>query len=240
MLLLWWRCYWAEKALSVYLIIAGGGKVGFFLAQELIENNHEVLVIEKDSARAEQLHEVLGGSVLAGDACEASVLEGAGVGRADLILAVTGDDEDNFVVCEIARFYGSARPIARINNPQNDLVFKRRGIETTISATEAILSQIEQELPDTQFIPVMKLHHGLELVELKLNSASPVVGDSPAGLALPSESHVVLIIDSDGIPKTPSGEVHLSPDDSILLITRVENRSLVRQLIIGSSQDLDT
>lgn len=224
----------------MYLIIAGGGKVGFFLAQELIENNHEVLVIEKDIARAEHLHEVLGGSVLAGDACEASILEGAGVGRAELILAVTGDDEDNFVVCEIARFYGSARPIARINNPQNDLIFKRRGIETTISATEAILSQIEQELPDTQFVPVMKLHHGLELVELKLNSVSPVIGDSPLGLTLPSESHVVLIIDSDGIPKIPSDEIKLSADDSLILITRVENRSLIRQLIIDSSQDMDT
>ena len=138
------------------------------------------------------------------------------------------------------RFYGSARPIARINSPQNDLVFKRRGIETTISATEAILSQIEQELPDTQFVPVMKLHHGLELVELKLNSVSPVVGDSSIGLALPSESHVALIIDSDGIPKIPSEEIKLSADDSIILITRVENRSLVRQLIIGGSQDLDT
>ena len=120
------------------------------------------------------------------------------------------------------------------------MIFKRRGIETTISATEAILSQIEQELPDTQFVPVMKLHHGLELVELKLNSVSPVIGDSPLGLTLPSESHVVLIIDSDGIPKIPSDEIKLSADDSLILIARVENRSLIRQLIIDSSQDMDT
>ena len=129
----------------MYVLIAGGGKVGFYLAQELLQSNHEVLILEQDANRVAAIIEELGENAMHGDGCEATTLDAAGVARADLVAAVTGDDEDNLVVCEIARQRGVPRTIARINNPTNELLFKRRGIETTISATQAVLAQIEGE-----------------------------------------------------------------------------------------------
>jgi len=170
----------------MYILIAGGGKVGFHLAEELLREHHEVLVIERESARAAQVREELGGNVMVGDSCEATTLDAAGVSRADLVAAVTGDDEDNLVICDIAHYRGVGRTIARINNPKNELLFSKRGIETTISATQAVLAQIEQELPTQQMIPLLQLHSGLELVEIKLPETSPVAGRSVREVLLPA------------------------------------------------------
>ncbi|MFQ5880434.1 MAG: potassium channel family protein, partial [Dehalococcoidia bacterium] len=124
----------------MYIIVVGGGKVGYYLAKELVEDGHEVLAIEKDSAKCAAIAEELGDIVLRGDGCEVRVLEQAGMGRADMVIAVTGDDEDNLVVCQVAKHrFGVGRTIARINNPKNELIFKKLGIPTTVSATAAIL-----------------------------------------------------------------------------------------------------
>ena len=224
----------------MYIIIAGGGKVGFYLAQELIRSNHEVLVIEMSEPRVAAIQDELGGGVVLGDACEAAVLDAAGVARADLVAAVTGDDEDNLVICEVARYRGVARTIARINNPKNALLFKRRGIETTVSATEAILAQIEQELPTTEMVPVMQLHHGLELVEVKLSETSPVVGRSAREVLLPPEALIALIVDPGGVPRIPGGDTRLNPGDALVVVTRKEYRDTLREALIGATHGLDT
>lgn len=224
----------------MYVIIAGGGKVGFYLAQELIEDNHEVLVIERDTARAASISEELGGSVLQGDGCEATTLDAAGVARADLVAAVTGDDEDNLVVCEIARRRGVGRTIARINNPKNEMLFKKRHIETTISATQAVLAQIEQELPTHDMIPLLQLHSGLELVEIKLPETSPVAGRSVREVLLPPESLISLIVDPGGVPRIPSGDTRLNAGDALVVVLRKESSALLRETLIGSTHGLDT
>lgn len=223
----------------MYILIAGGGKVGFYLAQELLNSNNEVLVIERDPARAAQIAEDLGDAVMNGDGCEATTLDAAGVSRADLIAAVTGDDEDNLVVCEIARRRGVPRTIARINNPKNELLFKKRGIETTISATQAVLAQIEQELPTHEMIPLLQLHSGLELVELKIPATSPVAGRSIREVLLPPESLICLIVDSGGMPRLPGGDTRLNPGDALVLVTRKESTGMLREVLIGSTHGLD-
>src|SRR3972149_3832467 len=145
----------------MYIIVVGGGKVGYYLAKELVEEGHEVLVIEKDAAKAERIAEELGDISLRGDGCEASTMEMAGFGRADMVIAVTGDDEDNLVTCQVAKAkFKVPRTIARINNPKNEEIFKKLGIDTTVSATTAILSQIEQELPAHPLIPLLTLKGG--------------------------------------------------------------------------------
>ena len=212
----------------MYVIIAGGGKVGFYLAQELIEDNHEVLVIERDTARAASISEELGGSVLQGDGCEATTLDAAGVARADLVAAVTGDDEDNLVVCEIAR------------RPKNEMLFKKRHIETTISAPQAVLAQIEQELPTHDMIPLLQLHSGLELVEIKLPETSPVAGRSVREVLLPPESLISLIVDPGGVPRIPSGDTRLNAGDALVVVLRKESSALLRETLIGSTHGLDT
>src|SRR5262249_54148617 len=112
----------------MYAIVAGGGKVGYYLAKELVEQGHEVLVIERDSHQCAVIQEDLGGSVMQGDAAEASVLAEAGTGRADVIVAVTGDDEDNLVISQVAKKrFQVPRAIARINNPKNEQIFRMLG-----------------------------------------------------------------------------------------------------------------
>jgi trk system potassium uptake protein TrkA len=224
----------------MYVIVAGGGKVGFYLAQELLANNNEVLVIERDASRVNQIADELASSVMHGDGCEATTLDAAGVARADLVAAVTGDDEDNLVVCEIARRRGVPRTIARINNPKNELLFKRRGIETTISATQAVLAQIEQELPTHEMIPLLQLHSGLELVEVRLPETSPVAGRSVREVLLPPESLISLVVDPGGVPRIPGGDTRLNPGDALVIVTRKESVELVREALIGSTHGLDT
>jgi trk system potassium uptake protein TrkA len=224
----------------MYISVAGGGKVGFHLAQELLESNNEVLIVERDPGRVGQIAEELGDNVLNGDGCEATTLDAAGVSRADLIAAVTGDDEDNLVICEIARRRGVPRTIARINNPKNEMLFKKRGIETTISATQAVLAQIEQELPTHEMIPLMQLHSGLEIMELKIPSTSPVVGRSIREVLLPPESLISLIVDPAGMPRLPGGDTRLNPGDALVIVTRKETLPLLREVLIGSTHGLDT
>ncbi len=224
----------------MYVIIAGGGKVGYYLAQELMQSNHEVLVIERDSNRANQIQDELGQNVMRGDGCEARTLDAAGVARADIVAAVTGDDEDNLVVCEIARRRGVPRTIARINNPKNELLFKKRGIETTISATQAVLAQIEQELPTHELIPLLQLNSGLEVLEIKLPETSPVAGRSVREVLLPPESLISLVVDPGGVPRIPSGDTRLSAGDALVVVTRNECVELVREALVGSTHGLDT
>jgi len=224
----------------MYIIVAGGGKVGFHLAEELLNANHEVLVIERDPARARAITEELTDAVMSGDSCEATTLDLAGVARADLVAAVTGDDEDNLVICEIARNRGVPRTIARINNPKNELLFKRRGIETTISATQAILGQIEQKLPTHEMIPLLQLHSGLELVEVRLPETAPVAGRSVRDVLLPPESLIALIVDPGGVPRIPSGETRLNAGDVLVVVTRNESMGKLREALIGAIHGLDT
>ncbi|MCL4242448.1 MAG: TrkA family potassium uptake protein [Dehalococcoidia bacterium] len=224
----------------MYILIAGGGKVGYHLAEELLNEKHEVLVIERDAGRAAQIRDELSGNVLTGDSCEATTLDLAGVSRADLVAAVTGDDEDNLVICDVARYRGVGRTIARINNPRNELLFRKRGIETTISATQAVLAQIEQELPTQMMIPLLQLHSGLELVEIKLPETSPVAGRSVREVLLPAESLISLIVDPGGVPRMPSGDTRLNAGDALVVVSRKESLDMLREQLIGSTHGLDT
>lgn len=224
----------------MYILIAGGGKVGYHLAEELLNEKHEVLVIERDPGRAAQIRDELGGNVLTGDSCEATTLDLGGVSRADLVAAVTGDDEDNLVICDVARYRGVGRTIARINNPRNELLFRKRGIETTISATQAVLAQIEQELPTQMMIPLLQLHSGLELVEIKLPETSPVAGRSVREVLLPAESLITLIVDPGGVPRMPSGDTRLNAGDALVVVSRKESLAMLKEQLIGSTHGLDT
>src|SRR5687768_6626016 len=112
----------------MYIVIGGGGKVGFYLAKQLIDEGHEILVIEQDKKKCERITEELGSVCTRGDACEARVLEEGGTNRADLVIAVTGDDEDNLIICQVAKsLFGVPRTIARVNNPKNEPIFSKLG-----------------------------------------------------------------------------------------------------------------
>jgi len=162
----------------VYIIVAGGGKVGFYLARELIAQGHEVLLIEKSRTRSEMIAAELGNVVQRGNADEASVLAEAGTNRADVMVAVTGDDEDNLVICQVAkRRFNVPRVIARINNPKNEDIFRLLGIDGTVSSTDLILSVIEQEIPEQALVPLLRLRHAdVEVVDMTLPKDTSLEG----------------------------------------------------------------
>jgi trk system potassium uptake protein TrkA len=221
----------------MYIIVVGGGKVGYYLAKELVEDGHEVLVIEKNAAKAERIAEELGDISLAGDGCEASTMEMAGFGRADMVLAVTGDDEDNLVVCQVAKKkFKVRRTVARINNPKNEEIFKKLGIDTTVSATTAILAQIEQELPAHPLIPLLTLKGGgLEIVEVKVPEHSAVVGKRIGEILLPQQSIIALIVDQDGVPRVPKDDTVVRAGDEVVAVTRTENEDSLRAVLTAAA-----
>ena len=220
----------------MYIVVVGGGKVGFYLAKELVVANHEVLVIERDPAKCAEISETLGEIVMRGDGCEAAMHERAGTGRADLLLAVTGEDEDNLVACQVARhLFKVARTVARINNPKNEVIFRELGIDFTVSATTVILSQIEQELPSHPLIPLLTLKGGFEIVEVKIPEAAAVVGRRLDAIELPSQSLIWGIVDTDGNPKAPTADTVLHVGDEVVAVTLQQSEEALRAALTGPS-----
>lgn len=219
----------------MYVIVVGAGKVGYYLAKELLEapEGHEVLIIEQDEAKCDRITLELGDIALLGDGCEASTMATAGFGRADMVIAVTGDDEDNLVVCQVAKAkFSVPRTMARINNPKNESIFKLLGIDTTVSATAAILAQIEQELPTHPLIPLLRLKGGgLEIVEVKVPQSASVVGQRIGQLLLPQQSLIALIVDAEGTPRVPSNDTMIRAEDQVVAVTRRESEDALRSVL---------
>jgi trk system potassium uptake protein TrkA len=225
----------AEAKKGMYIIVVGGGKVGFHLAKELVEANHEVLVIEQDSAKAKEIADELGDIVLDGDGCEATILEKAGTARADMLLAVTGDDEDNLVSCQVAKQrFNVARTVARINDPKNEEVFRKLEVDITVSATSAIMAHIEQELPTHHLSVLVKLKgSGLELVEVRIPEDSRIVDQPVRTIRLPYQSMIVLVVGEDGLPKVPSGETVIHSGDEVVAVTLHESEEELRDALLS-------
>jgi len=220
----------------MFAIVGGGGKVGYYLAKELIEQGHEVLIIEQDGRRAETISNELGNVVMVGDGCEARTLAEAGTERADLMLAMTGDDEDNLVMCQVAKKrFGVTRSIARINNPKNQEIFRLLGIDATVSATDVVLSVIEQEIPRENLVPLLKLRYAdVELVEADIPDDSSLIGKELRSLALPSESTIAIII-RHGQPLFPTGSTVLEGGDQVLALTRSAHEEELRTMFFADA-----
>ncbi len=218
----------------MYIIIAGGGKVGRYLTEALVNRGHEVLLIEKEKAKVEQYTEQFGGIVVQGDACEAQVLADAGIGRADAMIAVTGDDEDNLVCCQVAKKkFKVGRVIARINNPKNERIFKALGIDATVSHTKALLEMIEQELPLSSFRHLRYIHDSnLEIVEVVIGPESPACERPINSLEFPPDSSILLVV-RHGKALVPSGNLVLKEQDEIVILTPQNSDSQVQEMLLG-------
>lgn len=216
----------------MYIVVAGGGKVGFYLAKTLINEGHEVLVIEKDRKKSDAINEELGSVVLRGDACEASILAEAGINRADVVVAVTGDDEDNLVICQMAKKkFDVPRTIARINNPKNEEIFRLLGIDATVSSTNVIMQQIEQELPPQALVHLRVLRDAaLELVEAEVSARSVVEGKRLNEITFPPDTLVLAVI-RQGHTSIASSETRLEAGDQIIALTRTEREGELRTLL---------
>jgi len=203
----------------VYILIVGGGKVGSNLTSTLIHMGHEVTLIEGDRERYALLEERFEHVVRPGDATELFVLERAGIERADLVVAVTGDDEDNIIVCQVAKEkYGVPKVIARVNDPRNQQHFDMVGITLTVSATATILALIEHELPQHELVTLIDLkRENLEIVEFAIGAASPAAGKFVRELNLPSRSRLISVT-RDGRAEIAIGDTQLAPGDLVMAI----------------------
>lgn len=218
----------------MYIIVVGAGTVGYGLGLELRESgNHEVVLVERDRVRAAELREELGDSVVHGDGTEVVFLESVGARRADLLIAVTGDDGANLVACQVAKhWFHVQRTIARVNNPRNERLFHLLGIDSTISAPGAILAQIEVDLPEHTLIPLMRLHgSGLQLVDLHVLEGSEAAGRTIRDLPLPSETVISLVVSAEGQPQIPTADTVLKPGDEVIAVIRSEAEPALRKLV---------
>ncbi len=218
----------------MYIVIGGGGQVGYYLAKGLIEQGHEVLLLEKDSKRVERLSEELGPSIMRGDACEARTLDEVGAQRANLVIAVTGDDEDNLVICQVAKArFHVPTTIARVNNPRNEGLFRRLGIDVIISPTQSILHMIEAQLPHHTLVPLMTLTRaGLGLVELTVPPASPAAGKTVRSLTLPTSINLALTVRGDA-NLTPTGDTVILPEDHIFALVTTDGEQILRERLLN-------
>ncbi|MGN6377825.1 MAG: potassium channel family protein [Gaiellales bacterium] len=203
----------------MYILIAGGGKVGANLASTLLKMGHEVTLLDNDRHRYAILEERFEHVARFGDATELFVLERAGVERADLVIAVTGDDEDNLVVCQVSREkYGVPKVIARVNDPRNQPHFDMLGINLTVSATATILALVEHELPEHELVTLLDLRReNLEIVEFAIDAGSPVAGRTVRELNLPNKSRLISVSRA-GKAEIAVGETELRPGDLVMAI----------------------
>jgi len=220
----------------MYIIVIGGGKVGYYLAQALLNQEHEVLVVEKDPARTQLIIDRLGSVCIRGDGCEVSTLTDAGTARADMFIAVTGDDEDNLVACQVAKHkFNVPRTVARINNPKNEAIFKKLGIDVAVSSTNIILESIQEEVPTHSLTHLMDIRDkGLEVVELKIPADAKTVGKEIRELPLPPESRLFLIIPKQEKPRVPTASTVIQAEDQIIAITTPESEEALRTALRGS------
>jgi trk system potassium uptake protein TrkA len=203
----------------MYVIIAGGGKVGWNLARELIAKEHEVTLIEGDRERYLTVEQELEHAIQYGDATELWVLERAGIQRADLVIAVTGDDEDNVLICQLAKDkYLCDRIIARVNNPRNRQYFELLGIQPAVSATDLILRLIEHEVPSYGLVHLLDLRdEQLEIIEIEVGPDAPAAGMRVQDVDLPHGSLIISVL-RNGRGFVPQADTVIEADDEVLLV----------------------
>jgi len=219
----------------MYFLIAGGGKVGANLARLLLRAGHEVTLIEQRGDRFAALEEEFEHVVHRGDATELFVLERAGIKRPpDLVLAVTGDDEDNVVICQLAKErYGVPKVIARVNDPRNQAHFDLLGISPTICATSNIMGLIEHEVPEHGLVHLLELRNeNLEIVEVQIVQGSPCVGKALDRISLPAGSQLISVV-RNGQAKIADGETTLEAGDQVLAILEPGKTDELKRVLLS-------
>jgi trk system potassium uptake protein len=222
----------------MYVIVAGGGKVGANVLRSLLRMKHEATLIEQRPYRFERLEEEFEHQVILGDATELHVLERAGIARPpDLVLAVTGDDEDNLIICQIAREgYGVPKVIARVNDPRNQEHFDLLGITQTVCATSNIMGLVEHEVPEHDLVHLLELRsENLEIVEVLVEAGSPCAGKKIDRLGLPDGARVISVV-RDGLATIADDQTEIRPGDQVLAILEPGKEDELRRALIKGAK----
>lgn len=220
----------------MYIIVVGGGKVGYYLAKQLLADGHEVVVVEKNKQKVDHLNNDLGNVAIQGDGSDAGPMLEAGMNRADIVVAATGDDEDNLIVCQMAKKkFGVHRTIARINNPKNEHIFGVLGIDSTVSYVDVLVAQIEREIPAHSLIHLLTLRDvGATFLEKEVPPGSAIVGKPISSLNLPEDCIVALVI-REGKAIIPKGSTELQVHDQIVMVTAIEHEDVLDRLFRGET-----
>ena len=220
----------------MYIVVIGGGRLGYHLTKALLNEGHEVVIVEQNATFCNIINDELGGVCILGDGCETATLAELGAGRADMLIAVTGDDEDNLVACQVAKHkFKVPRTIARIRNPQNEILFKKLGIDVTVSSTNVILEHIQEEVPTHSLIHLLSIRdQGLEVVEIKIPANSTAVGKRLKELSLPKETRLALVIHQAQKPKVPTADTVIRAEDRVIAITSPELEEELRTILRGT------
>ena len=219
----------------MYIIIVGGGRVGYYLGRALLNEGHEVLIVEKNAHFCDVINEEMGSVCVQGDGCEAATLAEVGTARADMLVAVTGDDEDNMVACQVAKHkFNVPRTIARIRNPQNEMLFKKLGIDVTVSATNIIMEAIEKEVPTHPLTHLLtRSDKGLEIVEIRIPPDSKTIGKPIKQIPLPEGTKLALVIPINRKPVIPKPNTVIREGDQIVALTSLELEEELRANLTG-------
>lgn len=215
----------------MYVIVVGGGKVGYYLTKQLLSEGHEVLLLEKDRRRQAALAEQMGEVVVQGDGCEVRIMSEAGFGRADVIVAVTGDDEDNLVICQMAkRKFQAPRTVARVNDPDNLTLFEKLGIDTTVSSTQIIFNLLDQQIETGEIIPLAALKNGnIEIVAITVSERSPVLGRNVRDLPLPGDALIISVV-REQHAMLPQGDVRFENGDTVIAMVVADEEPQLRHI----------
>ena len=218
----------------MFVLVTGGGKVGSNVARTLLRAGHEVAIVEQRRDHWEELEEEFEHRAILGDATEIFVLQQAGIERPpDLVVAVTGDDEDNMVICQMAReHFHAPKVIARVNDPRNQPHFDLLGISPTVSATQTIMALIEHEVPEHELIHLLELRkENLEIVEVQIDKSSPSAGKRVSGLKLPAGARLISVM-RGGQAEIPDSETELRPGDQVLAILEPGKEDELRRVLL--------
>lgn len=213
--------------------MVGGGKVGYNLVKLLLAEGHELLLIEKDKRKLPSLIGEFGESVMEGNGSRVGVLREGGANRADVLVAVTGRDEDNLVICQIAKtVFKCPRTIARINDPRNDELFASLGIDATVSSTRLIESLIEEQVKaEDMVIPLVTLRTGgLEIIEVELSPSSALIGKKIRDIDLPEGAIFTTVIRGEKLI-VPRGETELNAGDRVIALVRKASEQALREML---------
>jgi trk system potassium uptake protein TrkA len=216
-----------------YAVIVGGGKIGYYLARSLINNNYEVLLMDKSPSVYRTLSADLGDVVMQGDGCDPLVMKLAGVERADLIVAVTGDDADNLVICQMAAHcFGRPRIIARVNNPDHESLFHILGVHERVNGTAAILNLLGRKVGSGAVILLGALERSnIEAVELIVDESSPLVGARLAEVNLPKDALIISVI-RESHALLPNADTVFAAGDVLVTLIPPELESALREFIV--------
>jgi trk system potassium uptake protein len=223
----------------MFVIVVGGGKIGYYLVKDLIAKGYEVILIERNSLKSTRINNEFGGISICGDACDPRVLEKAGINRANMVIAVTGDDEDNLIICQLAkRKFNVPFTLTRINNPRNKEIFKKLGVDAAVSKTEIILSMIEEEMAYKGLMATLPISGcSVEMIETLITPDSPAVGKMLRELKLPDQCTIPLVIRCNEMI-IPDGNTLLQIGDLVITLTKKEKFGDLKLALVGDSMDL--